>query len=121
MGGDSGKLLAGLAVVGAGAYLLMRGRPVGAAPPGVPGAPTLEVTSVSVDPSTAYMGQPVTITVKVKNTGNAPGSGRVRVTADGTPLGDYPTGTIQPGSEASVSFTWATGRAGTYQICASLV
>jgi subtilase family serine protease len=118
MEGDSGKLLVGLAVVGAGAYLLMRGKPVGAVPTG---APTLEITSISVDPSTAYMGQPVTITVKVKNTGNASGSGKVRVTADGTPLGEYPTGTIQPGSETSVSFTWATGRAGTYQICASLV
>jgi subtilase family serine protease len=113
MGGDKGTLLVGLAAAGAGAYLLLRGKPGKAA--------ALEVTSVSVDPSTVSVGQTVTITVKVRNLGGTPGSGRVRVTADGTPLGEFDTGTIVPGGEATATAQWTTGKTGTYQVCASLV
>ena len=84
----------------------------------------LEVMEVpEILPSTVELGDPVSITVKYKNTGNIllpANKGRITLTANLANIDQRLIPGLAPGASGSYSVNWTAQAAGTYSICATV-
>lgn len=81
------------------------------APPGELSIEDLYLSAREIDE-----GGSVTIFVVVRNIGESPTSGAVELNANGTHIGTYGTGTLQPGESTTITARWTPPEGGKYYL-----
>ncbi len=80
-------------------------------PPNIPAQPRFSIADISFSPEAPVKGEPVTITIRIRNVGGASGVAPVTLhfpSAEKEPESRRPR--IGAGAEGSATFTWRTGR-----------
>ena len=80
----------------------------------------IEVVDVKSSKDTANVGEYVTITATVRNTGNAKGTKNLKLTVNGAwKAGE--TVTLSPGETKTVSWNLKFDEPGTYKVCVEMI